>query len=47
LHKILRPNQTTLLEIVMKRVVHEGTFRITQNRGAEEFKDTPPKKIIS
>jgi hypothetical protein len=47
LHKILRPNQTTLLEIVMKRVVHEGTFRITQNRGAEEFKDTPPEKIIS
>jgi hypothetical protein len=47
LNKILHPNQTTLLEIVMKRVVHEGTFRITQNRGAEEFKDTDPGKIIS
>lgn len=47
LDKILRPNQTTLLEIVMKRVVHEGTFRITQNRKAEEFKNTDPGKIIS
>jgi hypothetical protein len=47
LNKILHPNQSTLLEIVMKRVVHEGTFKITQNRGAEEFKDTDPGKIIS
>lgn len=47
LYKILRPNQTTILEIVMKRVVREGTFRITQNREAEEFKNTGPGKIIS
>ncbi len=44
---ILKPNQTTLMEIVMKRVVREGTFRITQNRNAEEFKDTDTGKIIS
>ena len=43
---ILKPNQTTLMEIVMKRVVHEGTFRITQNRSAEEFKDADKGKII-
>lgn len=47
LDKILRPNQTTLMEVVMKRVVHEGTFRITQNREAEEFKNTDTGKIIS
>lgn len=47
LEKILRPNQTTLMEIVMKRVVHEGTFRITQNRQDEEFKNTDQGKIIS
>jgi hypothetical protein len=44
---ILKPNQTTLLEVVMKRVVHEGTFRIAQNRNAEEFKDTDTGKTIS
>lgn len=43
---ILRPNQTTLMEVVMKRVVHEGTFRITQNREKEEFKNTDTGKII-
>jgi hypothetical protein len=37
---ILKPYQTTLLEVVMKRVVREGTFRLTQNREGEEFKDT-------
>ena len=47
LKTILRANQTTLIEIVMKRVVHEGAFRITQNRVAEEFKDTDTGKIIS
>lgn len=43
---ILHPNQTTLMEIVMRRVVHEGTFRITKNRNKEEFKDTDTGAII-
>jgi len=47
LGQILFPNQTTLLEIVMKRVVHEGTFRINQNRKGEEFKDADSGKTIS
>lgn len=47
LNKILRPNQTTVMEIVMKRIVHEGTFRITQNKLAEEFKNADVGKIIS
>lgn len=47
LDKILRPNQTTLMEIVMKRVVHAGTFGITQNRNAEEFKNAGTGKVIS
>ncbi len=47
LKTILRANQTTLIEIVMKRVVHDGTFRITQNREKEEFKNTDTGKIIS
>ncbi len=47
LRTILMPNQTTLLEIVMKRIVHEGAFRINQNRKGEEFKDTDAGKTIS
>lgn len=47
LQAILFPNQTTLLEIIMKRVVHEGTFSINQNRKGEEFKDTDAGKTIS
>lgn len=47
LDKILSANRTTLMEIVMKRIVHEGTFSITQNRDAEEFKNAVTGKIIS
>jgi hypothetical protein len=43
---ILKPYQTTLMEIVMKRVIREGTFRLTQNREAEEFRDSDPGMVI-
>ncbi len=46
LDHILRPHQTTMIEVVMKRVIHEGTHALTQNRNAEEFKKAIPGKAI-
>ena len=46
LAKLLVPNQTTLVDIVMKRIVHEGVFQLTQDRGPEEFKDVEPGGMV-
>lgn len=41
LSAFLRPNQTTLVDIVLRRVVREGVFQIRQGTKAEDFKKTP------
>ena len=41
LRAFLRPNQTTLVDIVLRRVVREGVFQIRQGTKAENFKKTP------
>jgi hypothetical protein len=46
LSKLLLPNQTTLVDIEMKRIVHEGVFQLTLDRGPEEFKDVEPGGMI-
>lgn len=35
----LAPNQTLMVEVELRRRVVEGVFRLTQNLGAEEFRD--------
>ena len=45
LAKLLIPNQTALVEVEMKRIVHEGVFQLTRDRGPEEFKDVEPGRI--
>lgn len=40
------PNQTTLVDIEMKRIVHEGVFKLTQDRKSEEFAGVLPGKIL-
>lgn len=41
LSAIILPNRTTLVDIVLRRVVHEGAFRINQGVQQGSFKDTP------
>jgi hypothetical protein len=41
LSKLLLVNQTLLIEIVLKRVVHEGVFQLTERTEPEDFSDQP------
>jgi hypothetical protein len=41
LKRYFEPNQTLLIEIVLKRHVVEGVFRLTQNLQPESFKNQP------
>jgi hypothetical protein len=47
LSSLLVPNQTTLIDVEMKRIVHEGVFQLTQDRGPEEFKHVEPGSILT
>jgi hypothetical protein len=46
LAQLIRPNETTLIDIVMKRIVHEGVFQLTTNRAPEDFRKIPKGKIL-
>jgi hypothetical protein len=46
LDEFLRPNQTLLLDIVLRRVVRGGTFGLTRERKATDFSKTPPGEVI-
>ena len=39
LQMVLKPNQTTLVDIVLRRVVREGVFRLRKGTKARSFKD--------
>ena len=41
-----RPNQTTVLEIVLRRIVHSGVFHLTRDRSDQEFKNVSPGAIV-
>ena len=42
LNEYLRPNETLLLDIVLRRVVREGTFKLGQAREPLDFANEPP-----
>jgi hypothetical protein len=42
----LGPHQTTVLDVVLPRVVHEGVFRLTQTLVPEDFSHVEPGLII-
>ncbi len=42
LRSFLKPNQTTLVDIVLRRVVHEGVFRLDRGTKQRKFKNDPP-----
>jgi hypothetical protein len=46
LARLIVPNQTTLIDVVMKRIVHEGVFQLTQDRNAAEFAEVLPGKVL-
>ena len=47
LDDFLRPNETMLLDIVMRRVVRGGTFTLTRDRKAADFTKVPPGDPIA
>ena len=36
---VIRPNTTTIIDIVLTRIVREGVFRFTRSTAARSFKD--------
>lgn len=43
----LGPHQTTVLDVVLPRKVHEGVFRLTQNLAPEDFRHPVPGNVIA
>ncbi|HET6431034.1 phospholipase [Dyella sp.] len=42
----LGPHQTTVLDVVLPRKIHEGLFRLTQHLAPEDFRHLPPGDVI-
>jgi hypothetical protein len=43
LHDVVRPNETTLVDVVLERVVHEGVYRASRaTEGRRSFRDDGP-----
>ncbi|HEX2668412.1 MAG TPA: phospholipase [Gammaproteobacteria bacterium] len=42
LKDFIKPNQTTLVDIVLKRIVREGVYRLTRKPSPEDFTKQPP-----
>jgi hypothetical protein len=47
LEHFIRPDSTTLIDIVLRRVVREGVFLLTSDLDAEDFTDQPPGEPIA
>jgi len=46
LKQFLRPNETTLVHIILRRIVHEGVFRLDKGIKPRGFKKTKPGPAI-
>ncbi len=42
LKQFIRPDETVMVDIVLRRIVREGVFRMTRNTGPESFLHEPP-----
>ncbi len=47
LTNFVRPNQTTIVDIVMRRIVREGVYRLTQEISPADFTRQPPGMPIT
>ena len=43
---VLRPNQTVMVDVEIKRVVHEGVFHMTRDTRPASFKGVTPGKRL-
>jgi hypothetical protein len=43
---MLSPHQTTVLDVVLPRKIHEGVFRLTQKLAPEDFSEPVPGNVI-
>lgn len=43
---LIRPNETTVIDLVMTRVVREGVFRLTRSLAARSFRDDAPGSAV-
>jgi hypothetical protein len=46
LDHFVRANQTTLVDIVLRRVIHSGVFELTRDLEPHDFTDQPPGPLI-
>ncbi|HET9679677.1 MAG TPA: alpha/beta hydrolase, partial [Gammaproteobacteria bacterium] len=46
LQKFIKPNATTLVDIVLHRVLHRGVYRLAKNGGKDDFTQQPTGKIV-
>lgn len=47
LRNFVKPNQTTIVDIVMRRMVREGVYRFTTEASPEDFTKQPPGMPVS
>ncbi|HET7396288.1 MAG TPA: phospholipase [Gammaproteobacteria bacterium] len=47
LANFIKPNQTTIVDIVMRRIIREGVYRLTRNTSPEDFTKQPPGTPIT
>lgn len=40
--RFIRPNQTTVVDIVLRRIVRQGVYRLTQTASPQDFTQQPP-----
>jgi hypothetical protein len=43
----VKPNQTTVVDIVMRRIVREGVYRLTRGTSPEDFTKQPPGSPVT
>lgn len=47
LTNFVKPNQTTIIDIVLRRIVREGVYRLTRTASPEDFTRQPPGTPVS
>lgn len=47
LKNFIKPNQTTIVDIVMRRIVHEGVYHLTRDASPRDFTKQPPGMPIA
>lgn len=46
LRRLILPHRTLLLEVVLKRIIHQGVFEISPGTQTQDFKKAPPGPVL-